>query len=34
MRLLVRMERSQSVFAAIVLGLVVSDSVAAGWDFP
>src|SRR5207245_8018536 len=33
MRLLVRMERPQSVCAAIVLGLVVSDAVATGWDF-
>ena len=33
MRLLVCMERPRSVCAAIVLGLVVSDGFAAGWDF-
>ena len=33
MLLLVRMERSRSFSAAIVLDLVVSDGFAAGWDF-
>jgi hypothetical protein len=33
MRLLVRMERPRPLCAAIVLGLVVSDAVAAHWDF-
>jgi len=33
MRLLVRMERSHSTYAAIVLGLVVSNGVAVAWNF-
>ena len=33
MRLLVRMERSRSARAAIVLGLVVSNGVALAWNF-
>ena len=33
MRLLVRMERSRSIYAAIVLDLVVGNGVAVAWNF-